>query len=183
MKIVLALLVLFLALPLVAATHTDIPYYNYDSNSRPAYYYGSDVRYDAPHYYSPQIYSPYYNAGYRQGKLYEREGFTREYEIRGEENDNDYGYSRVNDRYKEKESYERTIEYDSNQYGRFYSRYDPRYDGRRGRTLSRDYDNGYYRPSLYGSGRIAIEEEYGPVYYNYRGQRYGYDKDGRRFYY
>lgn len=183
MKKILALFVLFLALPLVAATHADIPYYSYDSSSRPTYYYGSDNRYDSPAYYSPRTYNPYYNAGYRQGKLYEREGFTREYEIRGEDRDDYYGDSQINNRYKEKESYERTIEYDYNQYGRYYSSYDPRYDGRRSRTLSRDYDNGYYRQSLYGSGRIAIEDAYGPVYYNYRGQRYGFDKEGRRFYY
>ncbi len=183
MKIISAFVILLVALPIVFATHTDIPYYSYDSNSRPVYSYGTDSRYDTPQYY-PYASSPryYYDAGYRQGKLYEREGFTREYEIRGEDRDA-YGYSQVNDRYKEKESYERTIEYDYNQNGRFYTRYDPRYDGRRSRTLSRDYDDGYYRPSLYGSGRIAIENEYGPVYYNYRGQRYGYDKEGRRFYY
>ncbi len=181
MKLILFLMLLFV--PVVFASHGDIPYYTYDSETRPTYYYGTPS-YPQPYNY-PQYYSSYpsYSAGYRNGNLYEKYGYTTEYEIQGEENDGYYGYSKINDRYKTRESYERTVEYDYDNYGRYYGRYDPRYDGRTSRILSGDYYDGYHRPSLYGSGRIAIEDSYGPVYYNYRGQRYGFDAEGRRFYY
>ncbi|MBI4440568.1 hypothetical protein HY639_00220 [Candidatus Woesearchaeota archaeon] len=172
-----------LALPVVLATHTDIPYYAYDVQARSVYDHGTDTGYQSYYVPSSTTYRPYYDAGYRQGTLYERYGYTTDYERRGSEYDSRYGYSGSNDRYRESESYQKTMEYNYDRYGRSYSSYDPRYDGRRSRTFTQDYYDGMYRPSLYGSGRIAIEDRYGPVYYNYRGQRYGYDEQGRRFYY
>ncbi len=183
------LLFVLLLTPIVYANHADIPYYTYNGESRPFYYYGTasgtDTSYVSPQY--ARRYTPYYDAGYRKGNLYERYGYTTDYEIRGKDNGNYYGSSEINDRYRTSESYERTVEYNYDNYGKYYNLYDPRYDGRKSRTLMTDYNDGYYtshyRPSLYSSGRIAIEDEYGPVHYNYRGQRYGYDAEGRRFYY
>lgn len=188
MKQVLLFLLLGIIIPSAFATHTDIPYYAYDAGSHPTYAYGTDTRYpyvlvqhpSQINYYTPRS---HYDAGYSRGNLYERYSYTAEYEIRGNEYDSQYGYAQINDAYREAESYERIREYTYDRYGNMYRSYDPRYDGRYGRTLYNDaYDNDYY-PVLYGSGRIAIEDAYGPVHYNYRGQRYGYDSQGRRFYY
>ena len=174
-------------------TNTNTNTNNYKPINYNSYYNninnGNNRNYANNNYVNSNTY-PYYNAGYNsKGKLYEKYGYETEYEETGYSIDrNGNNYNVYNTKYSEKNNYETKVEYNNYAsglygYNYFYDKYDPRYDGRKARTITQDYYNGLYRPSLYSSGRLEIENDYGPVYYNYRGQRYGYDAQGKRFYY